>query len=187
MLKVGSSSPWGKIDQIKEIAKGIIQVYTPGHGGYKVYAKLNRQIPEYMRNDNGWYEEDCEIAHVQVVFPQFFKPEHVVASKESLKNYNPDAYEKFYGIALKPGESNTRDRKIFEKETENKLVVTSAFGDWEESVPKGMIGVYAAKGGYRGKEYSETLFLVPAFEYENRSRFGFVIEDENKYPVWVRK
>ncbi len=189
-MKVGSNSPWGKVDQIKEITKGIIQVSTPGHGGYKVYAKLNNQIPDYMRNADGWYEEDTEVAIVQIVFPQFFHPEFLNGAKLCVANWYPDAYEKFYRITLNPGESHVKDERDFEKKNENNWVVICAWGgeDIPKKIPENMVGCIATKGGKRGNHIQtpeEKNFLVPSEEYEIRNHYGFVI-DESKHQVWNR-
>ena len=61
MLREGMNSPWGSIQQVFEIAEGIQQVSTAGHGGWKVYHKYNRLIPKEIRRKEGWYEEDCEV------------------------------------------------------------------------------------------------------------------------------
>ena len=54
-------------------------------------------MPEYMRNTDGWYEEDEQWAKVAVVFPDAFLSGTVVDAYGTLKNWHPDAYEKFTG------------------------------------------------------------------------------------------
>jgi hypothetical protein len=63
-----SATPWGIPDSVDEIAPGIAQVESSGHGGLLVAPELNRLIPKYMRSEDGWYEEDVELAIVVVVF-----------------------------------------------------------------------------------------------------------------------
>ena len=62
--QVGHISPWGQIDGIEELADGIVQVFTPGHGGIWLSPERLAAMPAEQRSTDGWYEEDCE-----AVFP----------------------------------------------------------------------------------------------------------------------
>ena len=73
-MKVGAHSPWGTIDHSTKFDKNIFLVGTPRHGGFKVYAALNKKIPEQFRRSGGWYEEDCE-ANIVIHFLRKFLPE----------------------------------------------------------------------------------------------------------------
>ena len=53
------NTPWGKSQGGSLLAPGIKLYHTAGHGGMKVFKKLNEQIPTCFRNHTGWYEEDC--------------------------------------------------------------------------------------------------------------------------------
>ena len=110
-------SPWGQIDNQYLIAEGILSVSTPSHGGLKLSADRQKQMPDFMRSDDGWYEEDCEWAKVFVVFQAdilTYGEEYAVKAILSgqhiqcLKNWYPDAFEKFYDTVLTPGESYIR-------------------------------------------------------------------------------
>lgn len=50
------SSPWGAIQDKRELAPGIWQVSTAGHGGIKLSRERNAAVPAYMRAEGGWYE-----------------------------------------------------------------------------------------------------------------------------------
>ena len=75
----------------------------------------------------GWYEEDEQWAKVAVVFPDTFPSARIVDAYSTLKNWHPDAYEKFTGRALKPGDSYMRDQQTFQREHANSLIVVSAY------------------------------------------------------------
>ena len=82
---VGSTSPWGKIDQATVIAEGIVFVSTPGHGGFWVRSDLLERIPlahrayaQVWTGSQQWYEEDCCALAVIVAFPEHF-PQHKAA------------------------------------------------------------------------------------------------------------
>ncbi len=61
-------------------------------------------------------------------------------------------------------------------------IVTAAWGDWQAGVPKGMVGVFACRGGRcESGNYSpfQAYFLVPVEEYQKRDSYanGFVIDE----------
>ena len=67
-------TPWGNSEDEFAYAPNHLVVYytTESHGGFKVQPVLNAMIPAIVRNDNGWYEEDCEWAIVCYTFPSLF-------------------------------------------------------------------------------------------------------------------
>jgi hypothetical protein len=71
-------SPWGPIQNQKQIAPGIVSVSTASHGGIYVSDEMREKMPEDIRNcktwtEKNWYEEDCDWAQVCLAFPEFFK------------------------------------------------------------------------------------------------------------------
>jgi hypothetical protein len=145
-----TSTPWGTSDYSKSYTRGIVFYGTPGHGGFRVSRTMNERIPDCLRQatarGDGWYEEDCEWAKIAIAFPQFFtKPGELDQAKLTLARYFPDAYEAFYGVELKPGESYEKDRRRFEKENFDRFVIRSCSGSWAKGVPEGMIGSYARR------------------------------------------
>lgn len=197
------TSPWGKVQH--QAIKGrpgddgfgqIYHVSTGGHGGVFCAKKANAQIPEYMRSDDGWYEEDCEWAKVACVFQDLFP--HVTHDEvlKVLADWNPDSWEKFTGKTLEPGMSTQRDTETFERDHANDYIVMTAwshsntttwpFGD-EQTVPEGMVGVRGVIGGRKNNNGHgvEQYFLVDATEYENRPMVGtgFVIDPKRHLTV----
>jgi len=71
-------TPWGASDAEYEFAPGRAVVFytTPSHGGFKLRKTFNEMVAEPIRNDNGWYEEDCEWAAVAYTFPSLFVGRH---------------------------------------------------------------------------------------------------------------
>lgn len=167
-------TPWGKADSIYKHARGIIFYGTPSHGGIHVSAKKNLLIPEYMRKDDGWYEEDCDWSIPGVVFPEAFSEKDRIGAKDTLRSWHPDAYEKFFGEVVYPGQSYIRDRDIFNKTHENDWVVIAASGSWHEKARPGFCYCIATRGGKRDVERG---YLVPQSEYDKRSHYGFVIDE----------
>lgn len=176
------TSPWGAIQDKRELAPGIWQVSTASHGGIKLSRERNAAMPDYMRNAGGWYEEDCEWAKVAVVHPIGFtrkcpsednpdRTEWDVAN-ETFRHWHPDQFERFTGRILQKGESIIRDEQLFKMENERNFVATAAWGDWAHWVPKGKVGVVAK----RDSDKAEKWFLVDHDAYQKRGRGGYVIE-----------
>jgi len=94
---------------------------TAGHGGFHVSPTLNSKMPEALRIEDGWYEEDCDWALVAVAFPDLFAKENANAIS-TMKNWHPNRYEKHFGVTLRPDESYIRRRDL-EKAAKEKSVV----------------------------------------------------------------
>ena len=167
---VTTNTPWGNADGVYKYARGINRYTTPSHGGFHVSAKLNQTIPEYMRNEDGWYEEDCEWCKVALVFKQYFDAKDVEAAIPTLRNWFPNEYELFFNIKLQPGESMQRDEALANEKHKNDFIVVSAFGSWHEKVPKGMVGLMTARGGRGSRE--------TGYSYSDREIKWFLVSEE---------
>lgn len=93
-------------------------------------------------------------------------------ARQTMRNWYPREYENFFGIILKEGESHTKDEALFRNRNVENYIVASAFGDWADWVPKGMVGVYAVRDADRSKKW----FIVSAEEYARQRKHGFVID-----------
>lgn len=173
--KVGSRSPWGKIDHVETIAPGIQFCGTPSHGGYFLSDERNAQVHPAWRSKwasspslDNWYEEDCRWAIVAFHFPEFFTGAQYEASVATLKNWHPDEWEQVTGEKVKPEESHKVRERIFAAENKGKLFAIAAWGDWSRNVPKGMVGVCVTVDGERCRNHlpeSPRYLLVPAELY----------------------
>jgi hypothetical protein len=171
-LKYTNYTPWGRTQTVRKIADGILQYSTAGHGGIKVKAKLNNMIHPEWRNADGWYEEDVCWAIVAFTFPQFFI-KHQGQAASTLKNYYPHQYMKVTGEIIKEGESHQLDKELFTAKNVGKFIVFSALTCADD---RSMVVCYAQDVWGVSKK-----FIVPASEYEQRSKFGFVIDlDKHK-------
>ena len=160
-----TNTPWGKAQSKKKFCRGINSYTTASHGGFKVSDKLNLRIPEYMRQPDGWYEEDIEWSIVTLCFPDVFPPEDAISAKNTLKSWFPELYEKFFGEVILPGESFVKDKETWTKEHDNDFVINAAWGSWHKNVPKGMIGVYAQVPSTQ----EEVFCLVPKEVHEAKT------------------
>ena len=180
----GKHSPWGNIQHSTEIVPGITTVSTSSHGGIKLDRAHNAKVPKYMRAEGGWYEEDCDWAIPFCVFETEIlsgtDDEYTIrayANHSPLKTlmaWYPEAYEKWSGIVVMPGESHTRDRYIFEQNNVNNYVTYSAVGSHSADCPAGMVLVFAI----RKADGSTKSFLVNEQDYAARGQFSFVVDTE---------
>jgi hypothetical protein len=170
MPKEKGRSPWGSIQHVSIVADGIWFVETAGHGGFKLSRKRQAEMPVALRRKGAWYEEDCEAALVVVGLPRYFDHEKLESATKTVKNWFPDVYEQLTGTIIPLSESYEKRERKFAEDNKDNYVVISAYGDWHQNVPKGMVGVLATKGGDRngGVRY----FLVPKDEYTTK----FVID-----------
>ena len=174
-------TPWGPSQSAKHHARGIVEYSCAGHGGFHVSKTLNVKVHEAWRAKDGWYEEDCDWAIVALTFPEHFSAEDVAHATSSAKNWNPDGYTAFTGVAVALEESCVLRSRAFRAEHAKDLVTVCAFGSWHKNVPAGQVGVAACEGGrLENGQYGGELryFLVPAEEYRAGSGFGdgFVVD-----------
>lgn len=149
-----SRTPWGEPQHITNFAPGIDVVDCEGHGGMKLSPERNKEIPSYARNRNGWYEEDCEYYIPSFFYPEETRPttrrgysedrsveEWKETAAEGMKNWHPDAYEKFTGETIPPGVSHTKDAAQWAKQSADQWHVqgqsTNADGTVDVSLRRG--------------------------------------------------
>ena len=165
-LREGSRTPWGPAQTIYGVAPGIAVASCAGHGGVKLSPERNREVPEALRNSDGWYEEDVEYNIPVVAFPDEFAAHHKRdisdESEASIRDYFPDKWEKWRGRTLQPGESRERDRQTWADRHKADPVVNSAI--MSDTFPD-MVRVSA-----RIAETDERAeYLVPRDEYRARN------------------
>ncbi len=95
---MGTRTPWGEADYSQEIARGIMQYSTPSHGGIHLSPARQAEMPEELRLDSGWYEEDCGWSLVAVAYPQYFVKDYALAL-EIVKHYYPERYKRYFNIS----------------------------------------------------------------------------------------
>lgn len=186
-----TSTPWGRAQSSIKMAPGVIFYSTASHGGIHLSPSVNILIPDYMRCQDGWYEEDCDwclpvialAGKVELDFSQVYPESFLtyVQAYEIFRNWHPDKFERFFDFTLKEGESYMRDNYLFRERTKDKMVTVSALDQNNDFVL-----CYACTGGlghdwkYRGPL---RLFLIPTEEYKTKNRFGFIIDPERHREV----
>lgn len=68
-------SPWGPVQSSTELAPGITLIETAGHGGIRLSAERQKQLPAWAKQIESrfcskptWWEEDCEMVIPYIVF-----------------------------------------------------------------------------------------------------------------------
>jgi hypothetical protein len=113
---MATTTPWGPSQTQVKFIRGVNFYSTSSHGGIKVSKSLNNQIPAKWRNEDGWYEEDCEIA-IPFTFLKGKLEGNTIdweGVNKTLISYYPYLYELVNNTTLKPGESPAKDRAMRE-------------------------------------------------------------------------
>ena len=174
---MSSHTPWGASQHSTPYGLGITFHSTASHGGFEVEATLNGSMPDVLRREDGWYEEDCDAARVIVAFPDRFTAQEVQSAQNSLRTWHPDGYEAHFGVTILAGASFVKDERAFLAAHKEDYIVVAAYGDWHKDVPAGMVGLQARKGGRSagGQEHFKN-FLVADELYKQRGRHGFIVD-----------
>lgn len=176
-IQAGASTPWGTAQLSRQFADGIVLHSTSSHGGFHLDEIANAAVHPLYRNDDGFYEEDCEWAKVAHAYPQLFTAYERCLSDRTLRDYYPDAYEHVMGVKLTGNQSHMRDRQEFESRHRNDWVVIAALNSDHKP---GIVECIATLGGIRG-ETGERRFLVPRSDYLI-GRHGFIIDPVRHKP-----
>ena len=70
----GAVTPWGVIDSVEEIARGIHRVHTPSSIAYWVSGRRQGQMPEALRGDGSHWYHDSASAVLGFCWPQEMHP-----------------------------------------------------------------------------------------------------------------
>lgn len=143
----GEQCPWGAIEDVSEVAAGIVFATTPTHGGYRLSPERLALVDPRWGCPGPWFNEDEEWAIVAVTFPEVFSAANAEGALEHahavLRAWKPDAYEAVTGRVVKPGESGQRDAERFIAANPDGLWCRAAQGDAFGLVPKGFVAVEA--------------------------------------------
>lgn len=119
---------WGRPQQQRTYLPGVVNVSTAGHGGICLSNEREEMIPEYMRQGK-LYEEDCDYAIPVLIFAEELRAKYgektlpgfcegftvekfIEGAKRTLRNWHPDAYERYFGETISPGESYIKDKTL---------------------------------------------------------------------------
>jgi hypothetical protein len=175
---------WGTADMATEYAPGVVSIGTPGHGGFYLDASINATMPDPLRIESGYYEEDLMWSRVAAVFPEYFEASAVRQSLNILKDYDPDTYMAWKGVALQPWESLELARREIRQAHARDYVTHGIRAGRQEGAPDGHVLVLGRKEEGRGEEH---WFLVPHEDYrQDQTLIGFIVDPRVHPQVTVR-
>ncbi|PNG27412.1 DUF7007 domain-containing protein [Methylocella silvestris] len=132
------SSPRGAVIETYEIAPGVLWFRTAARSGYRLSPRRQKALPRSMRTVDGWYEDITEWAAVAVVFANVFDqlPAGAEAGgrslyelgKETLKNWRPEAYERWFETSLDMDEIWSLPVMQFHRLHADRWIALAAFG-----------------------------------------------------------
>ena len=155
----------------------------PGHNWLVLNGEETALMPAFARRPD--YEEDTEWVLAVMALPELVNdPKLFVGPAETTlkmartrcRDWYPDEYEKFTSEKAMPENSFKRAEEAFDTANAKNLVVVAASGDWKPGVPVGYVEAIATLGGIRGQDIQERTFYILKKEYDQRSRFGYVIQ-----------
>jgi hypothetical protein len=107
----GMQTPWGPAQHARQLIPGVVIVVTAGHGGALLSPERNALVPAPLRDPEGCYEEDLDIAIPIICFPDAWRAylgtgaeasalleKHVTQAHQALKDSMPDAYSRAFGV-----------------------------------------------------------------------------------------
>ncbi len=192
-------SPWGAIENSREIAPGILWFATAARKGYHLSAHRQRALPHALRTEDGWYEDSTEWAAVAVVFDRIFDKLPAPgcgdlslyhAAKETLKNWRPAEYESWFETTLDEAEIDALAITQFHRRHADRWIVLEAFDDRASVAAKGWINARARLGGdppfgaARGGSLGPSRwFLVDAEDFTHGRGRPFLIDPERHHEI----
>jgi hypothetical protein len=139
---------WDTPDMATQRLPGVWWVTTPSHGGFVLSDERQAAMPEALRLDSIYYEEDVNWSLVVIGFEaefaklkdQNFDIERDLAH-QTARHWCPCQYSAFTGEAITPSDSYVLKKVAILEASIGEIGVRSASGDWADWVPKGKVGV----------------------------------------------
>lgn len=146
-----TESIWGRVQTATEVIPGLWMVTTASHGGIILSDERQVAMPEALRLDAPSYEEDCNWALPVLAFETEFAgttmgtPDQLQLARDTVRCWKPDRYTAFTGEAVAENQSYVLKERAKYQQVIGQVIACSAWGDWAQWVPDGMIGFVARK------------------------------------------
>ena len=95
-----SHTPWGETQHMEVYAEGVAFHSTASHGGFHLDAAHNAEVPESIRANDGWYEEDCAWACVAIAFPELFTAYERRHAEKTMERWYPEHWSEIKDIIV---------------------------------------------------------------------------------------
>ncbi|WP_313806632.1 DUF7007 domain-containing protein [Sphingobium sp.] len=141
-------SIWGAIQSADQIAPGIWHVSTPSHGGILLSEQRQAAMPDALRRDEPFYEEDVNWALVYLGFEAELRRVDrpamgaaILLAHVTVRSWRPQAYSAFTGKPVPSRDSHVLRAIAAYEAVIGEVVVVAAFGSYADWVPEGKTGV----------------------------------------------
>ncbi|TCP32500.1 hypothetical protein [Sphingomonas sp. BK235] len=139
---------WDAPQTAEQRLPGVWSVTTASHGGFVLSYERQAAMPEALRLDSIYYEEDVDWSLVILGFEAEFaalrKPlfdlERDLA-RQTARHWRPQRYSAFTGEVLQPSDSHVLRSIASYEAAIGEVGVRAAWGDWADWVPAGKVGV----------------------------------------------
>ena len=139
---------WDTPDTAIQRLPGIWFVTTPSHGGFVLSDERQAAMPDALRLDSIYYEEDVNWSLVIVGFETEFAAQKDPLfgierdlAHQTARHWRPMQYGAFTGEVISPSDSYVLKKVTLYEAAIGEIGVRSASGDWADWVPKGKVGV----------------------------------------------
>lgn len=126
---------------------GIWRVWTPSHGGYVLSDERQAAMPDALRRDDPFYEEDVDYALVLYGFGSEFRrlpipgiALQVENARRSVRCWHPDRWTALTGEEVSIHDSHVVRRRAAYQAVIGQYESVSASGSWADWVPEGKVG-----------------------------------------------
>lgn len=142
------TSIWGAVISADQILAGIWHVSTASHGGIILSEARQAAIPETLRRDEPYYEEDVNWSLVYLAFEAELRRVDrpgmgaaVLLAHDTARAWRPQAYSAFTGTDVTPRDSHVMRSIAAYEAMIGEIVVIAAYGSHADWVPDGKTGV----------------------------------------------
>lgn len=88
MTRPPTDTPWGRAQDVKELADGVWMVSAPSHGGVWLSPDRMAKVPKLLKHakfaPGPWFEWDQDILVPVVLFPEAWKPHAVERARSDV-------------------------------------------------------------------------------------------------------
>ena len=142
-----ATTPWDIPDRAEQVLPGIWRVWTPRHGGYVLSDERQAAMPDALRRDDPFYEEDVDYALVLYGFADEFRrlpipgiALQVENARRSVRCWHPDRWKVLTGEEVSIHDSHVVRRRAAYQAILGQYESVSASGSWADWVPDGKVG-----------------------------------------------
>ncbi|MEP9404550.1 DUF7007 domain-containing protein [Sphingomonas silueang] len=139
---------WGPPYTTTERLPGIWHVTTASHGGFVLSDERQAGMPDSLRCESVFYEEDVEWTRVVLAFEAELRAAadpylaiELPIAHQIACNWLPEQYGAFTGKTIAARDSHILRRRAAYQAAIGQYVAGAAWGDWAAWVPAGKVGV----------------------------------------------